>query len=45
VRAPPGYTLIGTFVEQRVRAIGNGDHDHDRDDKRFKLTIALWRKQ
>jgi hypothetical protein len=41
--APPGYVLVGAFVEDRVIPVGYGDGD--RDDRSFRLTIQLWQKQ
>ena len=42
VPAPAGYTLLGVFSEESVRPPGDGDHD--KDDRKFTLQIAIWRK-
>lgn len=42
IPAPAGYTLLGVFTEESIKPAGDGDHDED--DKRFKLQIAIWRK-
>jgi hypothetical protein len=35
---PPGYVLVGTFVEERIDADGRAGQ------KPFRLRIVMWRK-